>query len=446
MSDNYLDSLMSSYHKYKDPQKPPAVDDVAKLQMATKQLENKFDALIRIANFMGEKNTFDQKLHILVTHGQVLIPFEVLELMLLDESEEHMILYSVCYEGKIKWGIRASYRGTELENIVTDRRISLIKDIEEEKDFPVTDVVHIYNMHSIIQIPIATIHQLWGFLNLYHRAPAMFTHGHLEIAQFFCTTLGFTFENALYKEKLDYFKTATKVATEPDYAMSLFLREELRKTQDKILEKIQSFNDKGMGKLTMKQQDVVQEIKDHAELGQRRIDHLDEYLLISGGQIYLERRKVDLSRSIADAVEKLRPRIEDRGFRVFQEVDKMLPPVIVDYKRLQRVMIALIENALESSKPGSSIRISAYEEKGGEATVEVTDFGEEINKLDFENIFRPFGKIEHSMAAKRGKMIINLPIVKSLIELSGGKIWVQSQKEETTFFFTLPLAVEAKGK
>jgi signal transduction histidine kinase len=430
---------MSKYHKYRDPKKPPAIDDVAKLQMAMNQQEQKLDAVVRIANFMGEDTTFDEKLHILVTHGQLLIPFEILELMLIDESGEHMILYSICYEGKIKWGIRANFKGTELENIVKERRISLIGDIEEEKDFPVTDVVHVYNIRSIIQIPIATIHQLWGFINLYQRAPKSFTQNHLEIAQFFCTTLSFTFENALFKEKLDYFKSATKVASEPDYALSLFLREELRKVQDKIVEKCLSFNQKGMGKLTIKQQDVVKEIQDQAELGQRRIDQLDEYLLLSGGQVYLERRKVDLARSIPDAIEKLRFKIEDRGFRVFQEIDKKLPLVIVDYKRLQRILIALIENALEASKPGSNIRISAYEEKD-EAIVEVTDFGEEINKLDFENIFRPFGKIEHTMTAKRGKLIINLPIIKSLVELSDGRIWVQSHKEEgTTFFFTLPI-------
>jgi len=225
---------------------------------------------------------------------------------------------------------------------------------------------------------------------------------------------------------------------EPDYALSLFLREELKPLQDKIVERCQGFSEKSAGKMTTKQQDLVKEIREFAEIEQRKLEHLNEYLLLSGGQVYLDRRKADISRAINDSLDKLKSRIDDKGLRILLEVDKKFPQVVADYKKLQRILIALIENAIEASKAGNLLRINVALE-GSDAVVGISDFGEPINQKDFENILTPFGKIEHTSTPKRGKLILNMPVVKMLVTLSGGKIWIESDKEETTFLFTLPV-------
>ncbi len=437
MPDNYLESLMSSYHKYKDPQKPPALEDVQKMQMAWKQVEGRFDALLRLVTSFGQAPSMEELLRILVLHGQILLPFEAIEVMKLDESGERLLLYSMCYEGRIKWDIVMNIKGTEMESMVNERRISLVGNVNEEPDFPVSDVVHIYNILSIMQVPVTSGDEFLGFLCYYHRKPDAFKQSYLELAGFFSSLLGLALENSLLRERNQYHQAPSMEKGEPDYSLPLFVRDELKPLQDRIVERCHGFSEKTAGKMTTKQQDLVKDIKEFAEIEQRKLEHLNEYLLISGGQIYLERRKVDISRAINDSLEKLKARIDDKGLRILLEVDKKFPQVVADYKKLQRILIALLENAIEASKAGNLLRINVALE-GNDAVVRISDFGDAINPKDFENIFTPFGKIEHTMTPKRGKLILNLPVVKKLVILSGGKIWVESDKEETTFLFTLP--------
>ncbi|MDQ7824081.1 MAG: GAF domain-containing sensor histidine kinase [Candidatus Eremiobacteraeota bacterium] len=442
MGEDYIEALLASRKKpVEQVQKPPAVpEDLSKLEQQKKFLEARFDCLIRVISLFGQSASLEDLLRILVSQGQILVPFEALELMKMDESEEHLVAYSVCYEGIIQWGLRLNYRGTEMEDIVKERRISRIGNIHEEPEFPVSDIVHIYKIVSILQIPVASPGRFWGFLNLYHRKPSVFTQAHLEVTQLFCALLASFFENELLNEKVSLFKQSAQVVSEPDYAMSLYLKSEVRALQERIVEKCQSMGEKGMGKLTTKQEDAIKDVREAAELAQRRIDHLNEYVLLTGGQVYLERRKVDLARSLADAQERIKAKIDDKSLRIFVEIDKKFPQVVADYKKLQRILVALLENAVEASKAGSLLRVNVSRE-GDMAAISVCDYGDEINPLDFEAILAPYGKIEHTASTKHGKIILNVPVTKILVELHGGKMWIESSKEEgTAFCFTLPLA------
>lgn len=438
MPDNYLEALMSNYHKYKDPQKPPALEDVQKLQIAMKHMEGRYDALLRLVTSFAQAHSMEDLLRSIVVHGQILMPFEAIELMKLDESGERLLLYSMCYEGRIKWDIVMNIKGTEMESMVSERRISLVGNVHEEPDFPVSDVVHIYNILSIMQVPMSSGDDFLGFLCYYHRKPDVFKQNFLELAGFFSSLVAMNLENALLREKCQYLQPPSTEKGEPDYALPLFVRDELKPLQDRIVEKCQGFNEKSAGKMTTKQQDLVKDIREFAEAEQRRLEHLNEYLLISGGQVYLDRRKVDIGRAINDTLDRLKSRIDDKGLRILLEVDKKFPQVVADYKKLQRILVALIENAVEASKAGNLLRINVALE-GSDAVVGISDFGEAINPKDFENIFTPFGKIEHTATPKRGRLILNMPVVKKLVTLSGGKIWIESDKEETTFLFTLPV-------
>jgi len=111
MPDNYLEALMSNYHKYKDPQKPPALEDVQKLQIAMKHMEGRYDALLRLVTSFAQAHSMEDLLRSIVVHGQILMPFEAIELMKLDESGERLLLYSMCYEGRIKWDIVMNIKG-----------------------------------------------------------------------------------------------------------------------------------------------------------------------------------------------------------------------------------------------------------------------------------------------------------------------------------------------
>jgi signal transduction histidine kinase len=143
---------------------------------------------------------------------------------------------------------------------------------------------------------------------------------------------------------------------------------------------------------------------------------------------------------MGDILDKMKAQIDWKSIRVLFEIEKKFPPVVADFKILQRIVTALMENAIEASKHGAIVRVNVSEEPE-EAIIAITDFGEWIDPRDFKSLFVPFTIIQFTPSPKRGKMILNLPIVKILVELLEGKIWVESQKGvDTTFFFSLPLA------
>lgn len=111
-----------------------------------------------------------------------------------------------------------------------------------------------------------------------------------------------------------------------------------------------------------------------------------------------------------------------------------LPILKGDKYRLQQLFQNLIANAIAyNDKPAGTVDISV-ESKGDFWQFAIKDNGKGIDAVYFKKIFKTFEKLENN-----GKSTgIGLSIVKKIIDLYGGKIWLESQLEKgTTFFFTL---------
>ncbi len=114
--------------------------------------------------------------------------------------------------------------------------------------------------------------------------------------------------------------------------------------------------------------------------------------------------------------------------------------VLTDLKRLRQVYSNLLDNALKFTEKGKVE--FGYHIKGQEIVCFVKDTGIGINadKIDF--IFDRFRQADESTTRKHGGTGIGLSLCKSLVELLGGKLWVESKKAEgSEFYFTLPYDV-----
>ena len=121
--------------------------------------------------------------------------------------------------------------------------------------------------------------------------------------------------------------------------------------------------------------------------------------------------------------------------------------VFGDEDRTQQIMSNLISNAIKFTDSGS-ITVSA-EGKGEFIEIIVEDTGIGIPEEHFEDIFESFGQVDSSISRAHGGIGLGLSITKRLVELQGGKIWVESELGKgSKFHFTLPVgdpeAVEAK--
>jgi signal transduction histidine kinase len=108
-----------------------------------------------------------------------------------------------------------------------------------------------------------------------------------------------------------------------------------------------------------------------------------------------------------------------------------------DERRIRQVVFNLLSNAVKFTPDGGTVDVSAAR-LNGEVRVSVSDTGPGIAPLDRERIFEEFQQTEAGIAQREGTGL-GLALSKRLVELHGGRIWVDSEPDTgSTFTFTLP--------
>jgi signal transduction histidine kinase len=143
---------------------------------------------------------------------------------------------------------------------------------------------------------------------------------------------------------------------------------------------------------------------------------------------------VSLNDLANEAVSLVRGQIKELGVEI--EISPVLPVVYVDRRRLVEVLQNLIDNAAKhmGKQPEPRIEIGTRQENGEEVYY-VRDNGIGIASRYHENVFGLFNKLEH----KGEGTGIGLAIVRRIVEVHGGRIWVESEGKEkgSTFCFTI---------
>jgi len=147
---------------------------------------------------------------------------------------------------------------------------------------------------------------------------------------------------------------------------------------------------------------------------------------------------VEFGEIVRESIELVAGRITERGIKL--EITPGLPVVFGDRLRLVQVMQNLIDNATKfmGSQPAPCIVIGCEGEEDGKPIFYVKDNGIGIEPGNHEKIFSLFDKLDpHSEGTGVG-----LTLVKRILEVHGGRIWMESAGKDlgTTFYFTLPTA------
>ena len=183
----------------------------------------------------------------------------------------------------------------------------------------------------------------------------------------------------------------------------------------------------------------VQRIIDATEKMQMLLNDLLELSRI--GRLMNESQPVSFAELAHEVLELVEGRIMERGITVHMKSD--LPIVYGDRQRLLEVLQNLVENAAKfmGNQTDPRIEIGQLGEAEGMSVLYVKDNGIGIQPEHYERIFGLFNKLD----VKSDGTGIGLSIVKRIIEVHGGRIWVESEVGKgTTFFFTLPVSAEAK--
>lgn len=185
----------------------------------------------------------------------------------------------------------------------------------------------------------------------------------------------------------------------------------------------------------------VASVYDETVLLSRLVTDLRDLSLAEAGQLKLSRNATELGEFISAQIAGVRSRCQEKRISISADIPDELPLVLIDKDRIRQVLHNLIDNALRYTRSGGNIKISASAKTPGLVTVSVSDSGSGIAADDLPNVFDHFYKADRSRQRGHGGAGIGLAMVKRLVELHGGAVWVGSKKGKgSTFFFTLPVA------
>lgn len=146
--------------------------------------------------------------------------------------------------------------------------------------------------------------------------------------------------------------------------------------------------------------------------------------------------------NLQQILDEVLPVIEETyaGPRLLVDVPQNLPEVIADRNRLAQVLVNLLSNAVKYSPRGEEVRVCAYHEPRRErVVVAVDDQGSGISPEEMESIFAPFQRSHRLEKQGMNGVGLGLCIVKGLVELMGGELWLESELGTgSTFYFSLP--------
>lgn len=199
------------------------------------------------------------------------------------------------------------------------------------------------------------------------------------------------------------------------------------------------------GDVTEAQASMLRTIKDNVDRLNVLVNDVLEISKVTSGREALRIEPVNLHELLPEIVNQLLERTEhsQKNFIVSVDVDRRVPVIEADSKKLMQIVNNLVDNAFNYTRAGGSIEVKVMIQPEDERRVllRVKDTGIGIPEEFGERIWLRFERFEeHALELDVAGTGLGLPIVKELVELLGGQIWYESQLGVgSTFYVTLPI-------
>ncbi len=168
------------------------------------------------------------------------------------------------------------------------------------------------------------------------------------------------------------------------------------------------------------------------------VENLLSVSKIERGAMKLEADQVDWKEVLNEAFGNFKPLADERRMKLKINLPKQLEKAFVDKFRISEVISNLVANAINYTKPGGTVEISAKSD-GKEITTMVRDTGQGIPQAAIQKLFTKFFRVSGVLEQGSKGTGLGLYISKAIVDMHKGKIWVESKLGEgTTFYFTVP--------
>jgi signal transduction histidine kinase len=300
--------------------------------------------------------------------------------------------------------------------------------------------IELAGARTLIGVPMLKDGEVIGVLAIYRQEVRRFTDKQIALVQNFAAQAVIAIENVRLLNEIQDKSRQLEVASQHKSQFLANMSHELRTPLNAILGYTELMADGIYGELPEKTMGVLKRLESNGRHLLGLINDVLDLSKIEAGQLVLELSDYSLE-DIAQTVRStLEPLAADKKLAFKIEVAPKLPPGHGDGRRLTQVVINLVGNAIKFTDAGEVvIKATAID---GSFHLSVCDTGPGISAANQAKLFQEFQQADNAVTRKKGGTGLGLAISKRIVEMHGGKIWVESQLGQgSTFAFTLPVNV-----
>ncbi len=321
----------------------------------------------------------------------------------------------------------------------------IVADAVQTSDDPRTELVRTFGVQAYACHPLMNEGRVIGTLSFGSRKKTVFGDDELSLMKAVTDNVALAMQRLRLMESLEQHVQAAEAANEAKSQFLANMSHELRTPMNAILGMIDVALPRSKDSMV---RDCLRTARGSADLLLTLLNDLLDSAKIESGKLELESAPFSLRRMIDQIARVLASRASEKGLIFACQVPEEVPDGLVgDRMRLQQILLNLAGNALKFTEHGRVDIFVQGHPQGDHACLQfrVEDTGIGIAPARLEHIFQPFAQADASMARRFGGTGLGLSISKSLVDLMGGTIQVESALGKGSCFHfevCLPLTAE----
>jgi signal transduction histidine kinase len=408
----------------------------AKLLKENKEKAEELSAISRLTKVISSDISLDRVFSIFAQDLKELVSCDRISISLIEGDRARFLAVYPVTGNKLKQQTVYSLEGSATGWVAKHKTTLIEPDLAQEKLFLHDDIKLKMGLRSSIYVPLFSRGKVFGSLNLSSFQPNAYGAREREIveqlaaqiAEFIGNTRAYSLERA---QRIDM----ERQVREKSEFMAI-LSHELKTPLTSIIASGELLSEEIQEQGPQRR--LIQNIVRSAHNLLVRLNGLLDVSKNEVGSPRFQPKPLDIEFLLEDIYEQVSPIAENKKQSLTLDVPDFLPMVLADAPQLAQVLLNLLTNASKFTPEGGSIILRARKQEA-DLVVEVQDNGIGIAKEEQAKLFQSYSRVMSDEQSYNG-VGLGLALAKQIVELHGGKIWVESELGKgSTFAFSLPL-------